>query len=345
MWFKKYKNKEHVSPVIGFNNIMVSVPRYTDEKERYKKQGYMDFPDRDRLYYRKDDIKEYKNDPVIKRLIEHFQPFFEKGINYESDGKNYNCYLGSSNLFYFNEAFSLCTKLSIDRSPEEYFVLEYCHDMNVSDIERYFVLSIAYVLLVCNGLVRKQHLKMVDLLDDFLRLRCPTLLRTQSFLFVTDLYNTGEMPFWEFKPEIDKWGSTILNVNEGLPDNEEEQVTLINQMRQKFRDHIRVYEDMFESRANKNNSKQKSFADDEKATKVRLKALTEILKKAGMGTDKNDMTKVARLAAFITGSKYDYIYKLMSKGYDLDDKTHGKAVEEVNKYFSDLDSEIRLKCK
>lgn len=324
---------------------MVTVPHYTDERDRYKEQGYLEFPDRDRLYYRKDDIKEYKNDPVIERLIEHYQPFFEKGINYVSDGKNYNIYLGRSNLFYFNEAFSLCTKLSIDRSPEEYFVLEYYNDMNVSDIERYFVLSITYVLLTCNSLVRKQHLKMIDLIDEFLRLRCPTLLRTQGFLFVTNLYNTSEMPFWEFKPSIDKWGTTILNVNEGLPNNEEEQVALINQMRQKVVGHIKLYKEKIEHIFEEDKNKSDTITKDEINTKVRLKAFTEILKKAGMGTDLNDTTKVARLAALILGSKYDYIYKLMSKGYDLDVKTHGKAVEEFNKYFSDLGSEIILKCK
>ena len=76
-----------------------------------------------------------------------------------------------------------------------------------------------------------------------------------------------------------------------------------------------------------------------------MKALLEIMKRAGIGTDNKDMTKVARMAAFILGSSFDYLYGLMNKGFELNEKTHGKSVEEVNKYLKDLDCDYGINIK
>lgn len=90
-----------------------------------EEQKYGEFPPIDRLYEREEDPNVYKENPILRNLFEHYQPFFEKGINYTADGKTWNVYPTGRMLWYCNEAFSLCTKLSIDPCPEDYFIDEY----------------------------------------------------------------------------------------------------------------------------------------------------------------------------------------------------------------------------
>lgn len=337
MWFKK---KEDMSPEKELYK-MISVV----QQDKVQKQGYMDFPLRSCLYYRKKDINDYRKEPIISKLIARFQPFFENGIDYTNNDKNYNYRLRYSYLFYINEAFSLCTKLSIDTTPEDYFIQEYWDDMDIPDIDRFFVLNLVYVLLGCNCAIRKQHLKMIDLIDGFLRRRCPPILRATGYILIDEIFKSSEYPYWKFLPEIDRFGNKILNINEGLTDDDEEQVELVNQTRQMVKEHIKTYLSHCNDIEQCNIEKEMPVSNTDKNTKVRLKTLLEILKVSEMGTNEKDMTKVARIAAYILGSSYEYIYKLMSKGYELDDKTHGNEVDVVNQYLKELDSEIRLKVK
>lgn len=81
--------------------------------------------------------------------------------------------------------------------------------------------------------------------------------------------------------------------------------------------------------------------------KVRAKALLEILRQCGMGLDKQDMTKVARLVSFILGTSPNSLRNILTKdrGLILNEKTHGRHVEEVNKLLSDMKSKIKLECE
>lgn len=318
-----------------------------DEMESVEEQKYQEFPNRDELYERKDDLNEYKEDPYISKVIEHYQPYFEKGINYTSDGKSYNCYLDGSSLFYYNEAFSLCTKLSIDPSPEEYFINEYYRDISGNEMEHYFILSMVYVLLAINGAVRKQHIKMVDLIYNFLYLRYPNSLMAGDFLFIAEFYQSQEFPSWQFKPQIEQFGYTALKVNEGLPEDEEEQLALIQEMRAKVFEHGMHLKDRIQAQASQGKPEQEDKEKKFKSAplKVRLHALLQIMNDAQIGREQKDWTKVARMAAFILDSTYNYVHNLPDKGFDLTADEHGKYVEEVNKYFEDLDSNRRLECK
>jgi hypothetical protein len=138
---------------------------------------------------------------------------------------------------------------------------------------------------------------------------------------------------WQIpSPDLD---IATLNVDGKSIYTKEQAQTLIDAMRTKNK--------------NLTNEEQLSCTpeDSDKSTplKVRMKALLEIMKRAGIGTDNKDMTKVARMAAFILGSSFDYLYGLMNKGFELNEKTHGKSVEEVNKYLKDLDCNYRINIK
>ena len=199
-----------------------------------KQQKYGEFPPRDHLFKR-EDLVFYEKNPILKKLIEHYQSFFVKGINYESDGRTWNVYPRGRMLWYCNEAFSLCTKLSIDPSPEHYFIDEYYDDIGggCTEIERYFILSIVYALLAVNRKVRRQHLKMIDVLYNFMSNRCPFSVMFKCMDFITKTYVDNNAICYEFRPAIDRWGYTLLNVNEGLIEDDEEQMELYTQMRKK----------------------------------------------------------------------------------------------------------------
>lgn len=81
--------------------------------------------------------------------------------------------------------------------------------------------------------------------------------------------------------------------------------------------------------------------------KVRAQVLLEILKQCGLGLDKQDMTKVARLVGFITGASSEKIRQQLSRDGELilNAKTHQKHVEEVNKILSEMKCKIKMKCE
>ena len=201
----------------------------------YETQKFGEFPPRDRLYEREENPNVYKENPILRNLFEHYQPFFEKGIDYSTDGKTWNVYPTGSMLWYCNEAFSLCTKLSIDPYPEHYFMDQYYKDIGggCTQVERYFVLSIVYALLAVNWRVRRQHLKMMDVLYNFLSKGCPLVIMVKSIEFITQTYADNNAIDYEFRPLIDRWGYTLLKVDEGLIEDDEEQMELFTQMRMK----------------------------------------------------------------------------------------------------------------
>lgn len=81
--------------------------------------------------------------------------------------------------------------------------------------------------------------------------------------------------------------------------------------------------------------------------KVRAQVMLEILRQCGLGLDKQDMTKVARLVGFVTGSSPEKIRQQLSRDGELilNAKTHQKHVDEVNKILSEMKSKIKLKCE
>lgn len=227
----------NLNHILKYRNCPTLESRLHDDKETTmndEEKEYGVFPPRDQLFERKN-FDFYEEDPVLKILMEHYQTFFEKGIDFLFDGKPRNVYPTGSILWYYNEAFSLCTKLSIDPSPEHYFIDEYYDDIDgeCTQIECCVVLSIVYALLAVNVKVRRQHLKMIDVLGNFLIRRCPFSVMCECMTFITETYVDDKSIMYEFSPAVDHYGYTRLNVDEGLAGDEEEQMDLITQMRKK----------------------------------------------------------------------------------------------------------------
>ncbi|MCL2412897.1 MAG: hypothetical protein FWC98_02025 [Bacteroidales bacterium] len=87
--------------------------------------------------------------------------------------------------------------------------------------------------------------------------------------------------------------------------------------------------------------------EKEKAATVGLKikavAILELLNKSKCGKAYNDLSKICKLIARITGNSYRKIYNELQKGICFSD-FHNKEIEEVNKIFSELNLSISI-CK
>jgi hypothetical protein len=79
------------------------------------------------------------------------------------------------------------------------------------------------------------------------------------------------------------------------------------------------------------------------AVKVRARVLLELMKRADIGLDKRDRTKVCRLAALVLGCDYKSLYNAVSEGISLNARTHGGDVELANRFLDDLGADFRVK--
>lgn len=60
-----------------------------------------------------------------------------------------------------------------------------------------------------------------------------------------------------------------------------------------------------------------------------------------LGTAHNDLTKICKLIAFLTGNSYNNIYNETQKGIYFTD-FHTKQIDEVNKILEELNASISI---
>ena len=80
---------------------------------------------------------------------------------------------------------------------------------------------------------------------------------------------------------------------------------------------------------------------DVASIKVRSVIILELLKKMQLGTAHNDLTKICKLIAFLTGNSYNSIYNEIQKGVYFSN-FHGKQIAEANKILSELNASISI---
>ena len=80
---------------------------------------------------------------------------------------------------------------------------------------------------------------------------------------------------------------------------------------------------------------------DVASIKVRSVVVLELLRKMQLGTAQNDLSKICRLTAFLTGNSYNTIYNEMQKGINFS-KFHSKQIDEANKIFEELNASISI---
>jgi hypothetical protein len=69
--------------------------------------------------------------------------------------------------------------------------------------------------------------------------------------------------------------------------------------------------------------------------------ILELLKKMQLGTAHNDLSKICKLIAFLTGNSYNSIYNELQKGIYFS-KFHSKQIDEANKILAELNALISI---
>ena len=82
---------------------------------------------------------------------------------------------------------------------------------------------------------------------------------------------------------------------------------------------------------------------DVASIKVRSVIILELLKKMQLGTAHNDLTKICKLIAFLTGNSYNSIYNEVQKGICFSN-FHGRQIDEANKILEELNASISIKA-
>jgi len=80
---------------------------------------------------------------------------------------------------------------------------------------------------------------------------------------------------------------------------------------------------------------------DAASVKVRSVVILEMLKQMHLGTAYNDLSKICKLIAFLTGNSYNSIYNEMQKGVYFS-KFHSKQIDEANKILEELNASILI---
>jgi hypothetical protein len=75
--------------------------------------------------------------------------------------------------------------------------------------------------------------------------------------------------------------------------------------------------------------------------KVRSVVILEMLKQMQLGTAQNDLSKICKLIAFLTGNSYNSIYNELQKGVYFS-KTHSRHIDEANKLLTELNALISI---
>ncbi|MDR1729110.1 MAG: hypothetical protein LBR52_00390 [Prevotellaceae bacterium] len=75
--------------------------------------------------------------------------------------------------------------------------------------------------------------------------------------------------------------------------------------------------------------------------KVRSVVILEMLKQMQLGTAYNDLSKICKLIAFLTGNSYSNIYNELQKGVSFS-KNHSRHIDEANKILAELNTSLSI---
>ena len=85
----------------------------------------------------------------------------------------------------------------------------------------------------------------------------------------------------------------------------------------------------------------RGVASEVASIKVRSVVILELLKKLQLGTAHNDLTKICKLIAFLTGNSYNSIHNELQKGVFFSNY-HKKEIDEANKILAELNALISI---
>ena len=280
------------------------------------------FPSPAELYTPKYDLGEYLSDkdtPINKKLYEAMSRFATMCFDATVGIKTIKVHLKKDLLFYFNEAYALCTKVSIDAYPESHFFEEYWDEMSLKReevLDKYFVLSIAYVLLAVNVKVRKQYKGMLNSIFYFLKQNFPYFLQWSFPNEIMKAYEEKQKNILDFYPmaSLDDYGE--IDPKLGLPKDDKEQDEMFREVRITVLDHI----SLLSKEKNKEENTKSATPPQEQDTSAVTKRFTNqqiviffyyLFNELGVNFENKTKSEWAELIASVSGySKNNILEKL-----------------------------------
>ncbi|MBP9995321.1 MAG: hypothetical protein KBT67_10395 [bacterium] len=284
-------------------------------------------------FSKKYDIDEYlENNELNSRIY--------KVLLSLQDNKGGNIQLRRSPLEIFNHSYSLYEKLNNEKHPENKVQpLMTKTQESFLDYETSIIFSCIYVILYFSDSMNS-HI-------DFCMHKIKNIVDPLYFKFFEPLLSE-ELSIQSLPKSFEQIKQQAGEI-ENLNDREMFYNDILTRFKQAKSKRNIVQQIEYEIELIKKNKELINTSgnienDDEKTgatTKIRSVVIMEMLRKMQCGKANNDLTKICKLIAFLTGRSYDKIYNETQKGIILNNY-HSKEITEINKILSDLNIQISV---
>lgn len=179
-----------------------------------------------------EDILNDKNAPVNKLLYKLLRRVITYTFVEKENGTKVTRHLGFTIEEYFSQAYAICTKLTIDKHPENHFLQEYVRDLpsDYTLTDCHIVFLTVYVLLSTNLQNRRQFIMMLEQIYNTFALHTPLFEEFQEIIeqaWKQKLFNKIDFtPNSFFFSEFKEFSPTY-----GMPHSKKEFLGLINDIR------------------------------------------------------------------------------------------------------------------
>ena len=243
----------------------------------------------------------------------------------------------------FNRAYEICEFIKDEKHPEE--LAKQLWNKSESQFlapEVSVIFCCVYIILTFTG---SANPNMVFFLTRIRQLIAPEYFRVFEPLLEEELYDFPELPksFVRLKTAGDK----IENLNERelyYTDymTRYKQAKNKGNIVQQIADEISLIQKTKDLSGTPQDAQAQSTSPVKGTNKVKTVVIYELLKKLGKGKSQNDISKICRLVAYLTGGSEDGIYNDAINGILLT-RYHKSEIDRVNQILEELDLGITIR--
>lgn len=285
------------------------------------------------------DIDYYLNDNQLNKKL------YQTLLFLQDNSENGRVNITIQPLLIFNSSYDICDLVKEEKHPEN--LTDKLWDrmsQEYTNPELSVLFSVVYVILTFTA---SNNPNMV-----FFLTRIKHLINESYFSVFEPLL---EEELFDF-PELPKSFSKLKSLGDKIDDLDERElfysdyITRYKQSKnkgniiQQLNDEVELIQKKRQLEGNKNGDVQ--IVESKNATKgsnkVKTAVLLELLNKIGKGKSQNDLSKICRLVAYLTGGSEAKIYNDAQGGIQLTNY-HNAEIQQVNGILKDLGLEIKLK--
>lgn len=285
------------------------------------------------------DIDYYLNDNQLNKKL------YQTLLFLQDNSENGRVNITIQPLLIFNSSYDICDLVKEEKHPEN--LTDKLWDrmsQEYTNPELSVLFSVVYVILTFTA---SNNPNMV-----FFLTRIKHLINESYFSVFEPLL---EEELFDF-PELPKSFSKLKSLGDKIDDLDERElfysdyITRYKQSKnkgniiQQLNDEVELIQKKRQLEGNKNGDVQ--IVESKNATKgsnkVKTAVLLELLNKIGKGKSQNDLSKICRLVAYLTGGSEAKIYNDAQGGIQLTNY-HNAEIQQVNGILIDLGLEIKLK--